>query len=178
MGHLPAEQPFAALHIDIVGGQGSLSHGASPKTILTMIDGFTGLAEAKPIADQSAPTVARAVYNEWISRSVVPEQLHFDRGVQFESAVFAELCAVFEINKSWTTLYRFQANGKTAKDSMNTNPDAATSGTETFIPLGTLLSSVLQAYRSTIFEATGFTPYRLTFGREMRLPSDIGTSLP
>ena len=41
-----------------------------------------------------------------------------------------------------------------------------------------LLSSVLQAYRSTISEATGFTPYRLTFGREMRLRIDLGTPLP
>ena len=41
-----------------------------------------------------------------------------------------------------------------------------------------LLSPVLQAYPSTIPEATGFTQYRLTFSREMRLPSDLGTPLP
>ena len=27
-------------------------------------------------------------------------------------------------------------------------------------------------------EATGFTPHRLAFGREMRLPVDLGTPLP
>ena len=62
-----------------------------------MIDGLTGWAEAVPIVDQSAPTVARAVYTECISRYGVQEQLHSDHGVQFESAVFAELCAVFGI---------------------------------------------------------------------------------
>ena len=41
-----------------------------------------------------------------------------------------------------------------------------------------LLPAVLQAYRSTPSESTGFTPYRLVFGREMRLPIDIGTPLP
>ena len=41
-----------------------------------------------------------------------------------------------------------------------------------------LLAPVLQAYRSSIFEATGFTPHRLTFGREMSLPVDFGTPLP
>ena len=100
LGHLPADQPFSALYIDIVGGQGSLSLGASPKSILTMIDGLTGWAETVAIAYQSATTVARAVYTEWISRYGVPEQLHSDRGVQFESAVFAELCAVFGIDKT------------------------------------------------------------------------------
>ena len=33
LGHLPADQPFAALYINIVGGQNSLSLGTSPKSI-------------------------------------------------------------------------------------------------------------------------------------------------
>ena len=41
-GQLPADNPFAVLYIDIVGGQGSHSLGASPKSILSMIDGLTG----------------------------------------------------------------------------------------------------------------------------------------
>ena len=40
------------------------------------------------------------------------------------------------------------------------------------------LLAVLQAYRSTPSKSTGFTPSRLVFGREMRLPVDIGTPLP
>ena len=54
-----------------------------------MINGLTGWAEAVPIEDQSAATVARAVYADWIARYGVPEQLHFVRGLQFESALFA-----------------------------------------------------------------------------------------
>ena len=41
-----------------------------------------------------------------------------------------------------------------------------------------LLLAVLQAYRSTRFVATGFTPHRLAFGRELRLPIDVATPLP
>ena len=37
---------------------------------------------------------------------------------------------------------------------------------------------MLQSYRSTVFEKTGFTPYRLALGREMRLPVDLGPPLP
>ena len=62
LGHLQADYPFGTLDIDIVGGQGSISLGPSRNSILTMIDGLTGLTEAIPIADQSAPTCARAVY--------------------------------------------------------------------------------------------------------------------
>ena len=112
LGDLPADQPFAVLYIDIVGGQNSMSLGASPKSILTMIDGLTGWAEAIPHPDQSAATVARLVHAEWIARYEVPEQLHSDRGVQFEASVFADLCATFGIVKTRTTGYRPQANGK------------------------------------------------------------------
>ena len=41
-----------------------------------------------------------------------------------------------------------------------------------------LLAPVLQSYRSSVSEATGFTPHRLAFGREMRLPVDLGSPLP
>ena len=106
LGQLPAETPFSALYLDIVGGQGSVSLNASAKSILTIIDGRTGWAEAIPIADQRTVTVARAVYGEWIARYGVPERIHSDRGVQFESALFQEPCAAFGIEKSRTTPYR------------------------------------------------------------------------
>ena len=40
-----------------------------------------------------------------------------------------------------------------------------------------LLTAALHPYRSTPLESTGFMPSRLVFGREMRLPVDIGTPL-
>ena len=178
MGHLPADQPFASIYIDIVGGQGSLSLGPSPKSILTMIDGLTGWAEAVPIVDQSAATVARAVYNEWFARYGVPEELHSDRGTQFEAALFAELCSIFGTDKTRTTPYRPQANGKC--EQFNRTLVAMQRRTVLKRPFDwkPLLAPVLQSYRSTISEATGFTPYRLVFWREMRLPVDVGTPLP
>ena len=177
LGHSPADQPFAAFYIDIVGGQGSLSLGESLKSNLTMIDGLTGWAEAVQIADQSAPTVARALYTEWISRNGVPEHLHSDRGVQFESAVFAELCALLGIEKTRTTPYRPQANGTCERLNQTLISMLRRAVQKRPYDWEPLLSPVLQAYRSTISEATGFTPYRLTFGREMRLPIDLGTPL-
>ena len=60
------------------------SLGAFPKSILSIIDGLTGLSEAVPIEDQRAVTFAHSLYAEWISRYGVPEQIHSDRGTQFE----------------------------------------------------------------------------------------------
>ena len=52
LGQQPADNPFAVLYIDIVGGKGFLSLSASPKSILSIINGLTGWAEAVPIEDQ------------------------------------------------------------------------------------------------------------------------------
>ena len=64
LGHFPADRFFAAFYIELLGGQGSLSLGASLKFILTMIDGLTICAEATPISDQSAATVTRVIHSE------------------------------------------------------------------------------------------------------------------
>ena len=37
-----------------------------------------------------------------------------------------------------------------------------------------LLAPVMMAYRSSVHESTGFSPYRLMFGEECTLPMDIG----
>ena len=177
LGHLPADHPFGTLYIDIVGGQGSLSLGPSPKSILTMIDGLTGWAKAVPIADQSAATCARAVYAEWIGRYGVPEQLHSDRGTQFESALFTELCATFGVDKTRTTAYRRQANKKCERFKRTLVAMLRRAVQRRPYDRESLLSPVLQSYRSTVFEVTGFTPFRLAFGREMRLPVDLGMPL-
>ena len=41
-----------------------------------------------------------------------------------------------------------------------------------------LLAPLYQSYRSSVSEATGFTLHRLAFGRDMRLPVNLGSPLP
>ena len=178
LGHLLADQLLGTLYIDIVGGQGSLSLGPSPKFILTMINGLTRWAKVVPIADQSAATCARAVYAESISRYGVQEQLHSERGTQFESALFAELCAPFGVDKMLTTTYRLQANGKCER--FNRTLVALLRRVVQSRPYDwePLLAPGLQSYRSTVSKATGFTPYRFAFGRMMRLFVYLGMPLP
>ena len=90
---LPADIPFAILYIGIVGWQDSLSIGASSKSILKMIDGFTGWAEVVSIQTERSVTVAHAVYAELITRYGIFEQIYSDGGTKFKSALFKEFAS-------------------------------------------------------------------------------------
>ena len=179
LGELPVEGPFELVFLDLVGGQGSLSTGdTGPKTILSMIDSLTGWAEAVPIPDQTAKTVAETFFSVWISRFGVPYRIHTDQGPQFESSLLARLCEILRIRHSRTTPYRPQANGKVERfnrtfvamlrKAVGDHPE----DWEEFLP------AILMAYRSTISNSTGYTPYKLAFGREMRLGIDYGEEFP
>ena len=143
-----------------------------------MIDSLTGWAEAVPIEYQRAVTVAHAVYAEWIARYGVFEHINFDRGTQFESALFEKLCLAFGIDTSRTTPYRPQANGKCERFNRTLITMLRRAVQKRLYDWEPLLPAVLQAYRFTQSESTGFTPSRLVFGREMCLPVDIVTPLP
>jgi len=75
------------------------------------VDPFTKWAEAISLRNHTAPTVARAVMVNVFSRFGVPLQLLSDRGSEFESALFSELCQWMCIDKIRTTAYRPLTNG-------------------------------------------------------------------
>ena len=137
-----------------------------------MIDGFTGWADAVPIPDQTPETVTSVFHNNWFSVYGVTEQVHSDRGVQFESAIFSHLCDLHSISKSRTTGYRPQANGKIERFNRTLLNMLRKATTGLPDDLEKLLPAVLMAYRSTPSVTTGYTPFYLVFGREMRLGVD------
>ena len=74
--------------------------------ILTLVDHFSKWAEAVPLRNHTAPTVARALMTHVFSRFGSPLQLLSDRGPEFESQLFSELMKWMEIDKIRTTSYQ------------------------------------------------------------------------
>ena len=142
--------------------------------ILVMVDLFTKWCEASPIPNAEANTVAQTMFEQWIARWGAPEQLHSDRGSNFESQIVAELCGAFKIAKSRTTAYHPEGNGQVERT--NRSLKALLQAFTTTYDTRTwdlALPRCLLAYRSTIHSSTAHTPFHLMTGREMRLPIDL-----
>ena len=99
---------FDLLHVDIVG---PLTPSQGFTYLFTIIDRFTRWTEAIPMTDSTAPTCARVLFREWISRFGVPGEMTSDRGPQFTSELWDQLHQVLGTTAYRTTSYHPQANG-------------------------------------------------------------------
>ena len=63
------------------------------------------------IHNQEALTVAKKLVDEVFCRFGIPEQLHSDKGKQFEGILMKEICKILNISKSRTTSYHPQGDG-------------------------------------------------------------------
>ena len=123
--------------------------------------------------------MARKLVDEMFCRFSPPEQLHSDQGRQFESELVKEVCKLLEIRKTHTTPYHPQCNGiverfnRTLLGMLATTVDSYPSSWEQNI------RRVCLAYNSSVHASTGFSPFFLMFGRQVKLPVDLmyGTTL-
>lgn len=79
------EKPFDKVYIDIVGPLVETVTGN--KYILSMVDGLTKFVEFTAIPDQTANTVARALFEEILCRYNIPKNIVTDNGTNFMSNV-------------------------------------------------------------------------------------------
>ena len=148
------------------------------KWILVIGDYFTKYSVAIPLQDITSKTVAEALINYWVSYFGVPYELHSDRGTQYESHLFHEVCELLGIAKTRTTVMRPQSDGfverlnRTLCDMLNCTAENYPFSWDLLIRLCTL------AYNAHVQSSTGETPSVMMMGRETKLPIDLLSPLP
>ena len=169
-------EPWERVSVDITGPFPRSSR--QNQYILTCVDHFTKWAEAIPLANHTATTVARALMTHVFSRFGAPLQLLSDRGPEFESELFGQLMKWMEIDKLRTTAYQPSTNGAVERFHRTLNTMLGKVVSDTQRDWDDKLPAVMAAYRASPHETTGFSPNRLFLGREVRMPLDLVMGLP
>ncbi len=123
-----------------------------------------------PTFDASGKTTAVFVFNHIITRFGVPQAIITDHGSHFRNVMMSELTSQLGLRHDSSTPYYPQANGLV--ESINKVLVIMIQRT-----IGVhrsnwhnMLFSALWAYRTSVKNSTGFTPFQLVYGLEAVLP--------
>ena len=126
------------------------------------------------MSDKTAISVADAFFSNIVCRFGMPSVIHSDQGREFENKVMYELCILGGTHKTKTTPYHPESDGLVEHINRTLLMMLAMFAGEHKDDWDDLLPPVMMAYRSSVHECTGFSPYRLMLGEECTLPMDIG----
>ena len=138
--------------MDIVGPLPRTRKGN--RYILTVQCSFTKRVEAYPISNQRATTCARVFIKNWVYRYGVPDSIHSDQGMNFQSKVFKQMYELLQMKPTRTIAYHPQCNGQIEK--LPQNPQEPTKDEDRWIswPMGWTCGLIAHAVVSILQRGT------------------------
>ena len=161
-------EPFERVSMDIVGPLKVTKKGN--QYILVLIDNLTKWPEAFAIPDQTALTVAKIFVEQVICRHGMPRALLTDRGTNFVSKLFQEICKFLKIERLLTTSYKPSTNGLCEHENKSLKDMLMHFVNNRHDDWDEYLTFVLFAYRTAVHSSTLETPFYLMHGRDAILP--------
>ena len=162
---------FSRVAIDIVDPISPPSDKGN-RFILTVVDYATRYPEAMALRTIDTENVAEALI-EIYNRVGIPREVLTDQGKQFTSDLMKEVGSLLSIKQLTTTPYHPACNGLvkrfngTLKRMLRKLSEEQPKQWDRYIP------ALLFAYRETVQESTGFSPFQLLYGRHVRGPLSI-----
>ena len=172
MGHVEVGHRWDCVAMDLLDMSVTTTRGN--RYILVMVDCFSKWTEACPLTDKTAQSVADAFFSQIVCRFGMPIVIHSDQGRGFDNKIMQELCILCGSHKTRTTPYHPESDGLVERFNRTLLMMLAMFASKNREHWDDLLPAVMMAYRSSVHESTGFSPYRLMFGEECTLPIDIG----
>ncbi|RVW85224.1 Gag-Pol polyprotein [Vitis vinifera] len=158
--------------MDIVGPLPATT--AQKKFLLVATDYFSKWIEVRTYASIKDKDVTKFVCKNIICRFEIPQTIIVDNGPQFDSIAFGTFCSELKIKNLYSTPQYSQSNGQTEatyKTLLSTLKKRLDKTKEKWVEK---LSDVLWAYRMTLGQSTGNTPFTLTYGMNAVIPTEIG----
>ncbi|XP_062421516.1 uncharacterized protein LOC134132872 [Pungitius pungitius] len=164
------DTPFSRLGMDIVGPLEKSKNGN--RYILVICDYATKYPEAFPLRTIKARQVANCLV-QLFSRVGIPREILTDQGTNFMSVLLKQVYQLLGIRAIRTTPYHPQTDGlverfnQTLKSMLRKFVSKSGSDWDQWLPY------LLFAYREVPQASTGFSPFELLYGRQVRGPLDL-----
>ena len=144
------------------------------KFLIVGIDYFTKWVEAETLATITEKNVRSFIWRSIICRFRIPRILVLDNGKQFDNVSFRDFCSQLGIRNYYSSPAHPQANGKVEVTNQSLLKIIKTrlEGAKGIWPKE--LPSILWAYQTTARTPTEETPFRLTYGSEVVIPTEVG----
>ncbi|KAK3911416.1 Transposon Tf2-6 polyprotein [Frankliniella fusca] len=168
---------FGRFHVDFLGPL-QPSYPERYRHVMVVVEAFSAWPEAVPLRTLQAAEVANALVSQVFSRLGAPYELVTDQGSTFESALFKEVMAIYKTRKCHVSVGRPAGNGKVENYIRSLTRQIAVLAAEQPSNWPDLLPHVLHAYRASVNDTTGFSPYEVLYGRPMRVPQDLQHGVP
>ena len=152
-----ATKPMEIVGVDVVGPLPISSN--QNRFIVVFVCLFTRWVEAYAVPSQKSEVVARLFVEQFVATHGTPQRLLSDRGPNFTSELFREICKLTNTDKVYTTAYHPECDGqvkncnKTLVNMLSFYTSRHQKDWDTHIPY------VLHPYRTSEHASTRETPF-------------------
>ena len=171
LGNIPTGHCWDRIAMDILDVCDPTLEGF--RYILVIADYFSKWTEAFPMKNKCADTVADILVENIILRFGMPLVIHSDQGREFENGLMKSLCTLLGCTKTRTAPYHPESDGMIERFNRTCLMMLSMFVNDRRDNWNELLSFVMHAYRTSVHESTGYSPFRLMMGEECSLPQDI-----
>lgn len=164
------EEPFSRVAMDIVGPLPRSRSGN--RYVLVLCDYGTKYPEAVPLRTIDAETIAEQLMIIF-SRVGIPREILTDQGANFQSSLLQELYRLLHVDALRTSPYHPQTDGLVERFNQTLKGMLRKAAYQEGKDWDLLIPYLLFAYREVPQESTGFSPFEMLYGRDIRGPLDI-----
>ena len=167
--------PLELLHVDFISIETMMELDWSPYVvnILVFCDHFMKHIMAYVTPNQTAKTVAKFLWQGYISIFRALARFLSNWGSNFESNIMRELCKLMGIWKVRTSPYHAQTNGQVEGAHQTLMHMIGKLRKDQKADWPKHLPELVHAYNSMTSTITGYTPHYLMFGHQLCLPIDF-----
>ncbi len=170
---IPPLGPFEKWGIGLMGPLPMIGRGH--QFIIIATDYLTKFAEVRALKSLVKQEVARFLYEQVFTQFGIPLEIVSNNGPQFLSEVVENLLARLAMKHMFTTMYKPSTNGLVERTN-RTLCSMLAKEAEVHVNIcdwDLKIHHVVWVYNTTYKTATGYSPFRLTYGMEALLPIEL-----